>query len=150
MFLPASKRKHDLDDFVLAFQSAASFEPGPYFEGYCGEHVSQHPGKEQKAGPFGHSGIFLPMRQSDDIDTTNQTTSLSVISLTLLIKALFEHVSAPQWIWRLQRWRCMLMLCNDNVPPDPRPQPASSKREILPRSFLILRWVPQPQFSHLP
>ena len=60
VFLQASGRKPDLDNFVLAFQSAAPFGPGPYFEGYCGEHVSQHPGKEQKAGPFGHSGIFLP------------------------------------------------------------------------------------------
>ena len=57
-FLPVSGRKHDINDIVLAFQSGAPFGPGPYFEGYCGDHVSQHPGKEQKAGPFGHSGKF--------------------------------------------------------------------------------------------
>jgi hypothetical protein len=69
MFLPVSGRKHDIDDIVLAFQSGAPFGPGPYFEGYCGDHVSQHPGKEQKAGPFGHSGKFhygeLMRRQSE-------------------------------------------------------------------------------------
>jgi len=150
MFLPASGRKPDLDDFVLRFQSAAPFGPGPYFEGYCGEHVSQHPGKEQRAGPFGNSGISLPMRRQSDINVTNETTSLSIINPILLVKALFEHVTAPQWTWRVQRWRCMLTLCNDNVPPDPRPQPASSKRESLPRSFLTLRWVPQLQIFHLP
>jgi hypothetical protein len=61
--------------------------------------------------------------------------SLLVISPILLIKALFEHVSAPLWTWRVQRWRCMLTLCDVNMPPHPRPQPASSKRGSLPHSL---------------
>lgn len=58
VFLPVSKKKPDLNDIVIVFQSGAPFGPCPYFKGYCGEHVSQYPGKEQKAGPFGHPGIF--------------------------------------------------------------------------------------------
>jgi hypothetical protein len=57
-FLSASGRKPDIEDFALVFQSGEPSEPGPYFEGYFGEHVSQYPGKEQKAGPFRHPGIF--------------------------------------------------------------------------------------------
>lgn len=47
-----SGRKFDIDDIVLAFQTSAPFEPGSYFEGYCGEHVSQNPDIGQKAGSF--------------------------------------------------------------------------------------------------
>lgn len=71
-FLPASGRIPDIDDFVLAFQSNASLlELRPYFEGYCGEHISQYRGMQQKAGVFGHSGIFLPTRWRSDINATN-------------------------------------------------------------------------------
>jgi hypothetical protein len=90
------------------------------------------------------------MRRQSDINSTNQTMSLSVISPILLIKAPSKHVSAPQWTWRVQHWRYVLTLFNDNMLPVPRPQPASSKRESLPHCFLTLRWVPQLQFSHPP
>jgi len=59
LFLSASGRNPDIDNIVLAFQASAPFELGPYFEGYCGEHVSQYPGIEQKAGLFRPSGKFL-------------------------------------------------------------------------------------------
>jgi hypothetical protein len=47
-----------MDDIVLAFRTGASVEEGPYFEGYCGEHISHHPGIEQKAGLFKYNGAY--------------------------------------------------------------------------------------------
>lgn len=71
-----------------------------------------------------------------------------VISLLILIKALFEHVSALLWIWRVQRWRCMLMCCDINMPPLPQPQPISSQSESLLHTFLTLSQVPRlPKFT---
>ena len=46
-----------MDEFVLAFETESRLEGGPYFEGYFGEHISQHPGTEQKAGPFVYHGM---------------------------------------------------------------------------------------------
>jgi len=48
-----------MDEVVLAFRTNARLEEGPYFEGYFGEHISQHPGMEQKAGPFVYHGMSL-------------------------------------------------------------------------------------------
>lgn len=54
----ASERLPEMDDVVLAFRTSASAKEGPYFEGYCGEHISHHPGIEQKAGSFRYDGKY--------------------------------------------------------------------------------------------
>lgn len=50
-----------MDEIVLAFRTNTRLEEGPYFEGYFGEHVSQHPGMEQKAGPFVYYGMSFTL-----------------------------------------------------------------------------------------
>lgn len=41
----------DINNILNAFLRNAPHEPGPYFEGYCGEHTVDYPEIEQKAGP---------------------------------------------------------------------------------------------------
>jgi hypothetical protein len=55
----ASKGLPELDEIVLAFETNSGLEEGPYFEGYFGEHISQHPGTEQKAGPLVYRGMVF-------------------------------------------------------------------------------------------
>jgi len=56
--LLASERLPEMDDIILAFRASAFVEEGPYFEGYCGEHISHHLGIEQKAGLFKYNGVY--------------------------------------------------------------------------------------------
>ena len=56
--LLASERLPEMADIVLAFGTGAPFEEGPYFKGYCGEHISHHPGIEQKAGPIKYNCAY--------------------------------------------------------------------------------------------
>jgi hypothetical protein len=44
----------EMDSFLDTFSIGDAREDCPYFEGYFGEHVSQHPGVEQRAGSFQH------------------------------------------------------------------------------------------------
>lgn len=48
-----------MNEIVLAFGTNARLEEGPYFEGYFGEHISQHSDMEQKAGPFVYHGVSI-------------------------------------------------------------------------------------------
>jgi hypothetical protein len=41
----------DINNILNVFLRNAPHEPGPYFEGYCGEHTADYPEIEQKAGP---------------------------------------------------------------------------------------------------
>ena len=61
LYLPltASGRLPDMENTVATFKSSRPFEEGPYFEGYFGEHVSQYPGLEQKAGAFIYHGMSV-------------------------------------------------------------------------------------------
>ena len=47
-------------NFLDAFNAGGALEDCPYFEGYFGEHVSQHPGIEQRAGSFQHLCVCFP------------------------------------------------------------------------------------------
>jgi len=55
----ASEGLPEMDEIVLAFETNSRLEEGPYFKGYFGEHISQHPGIEQKAGPFAYHGMVF-------------------------------------------------------------------------------------------
>jgi len=49
--MPDSGHLPSMGDVLSAFiLSAPIQEDAPYFEGYCGEHEMDHPGKEQLAG----------------------------------------------------------------------------------------------------
>jgi hypothetical protein len=49
-----------MDNFLDAFNMSGALEGCPYFEGYFGEHVSQYPGVEQRAGSFQHLCTSIP------------------------------------------------------------------------------------------
>ena len=49
-----------MDALLVEFNIRGPLEDCPYFEGYFGEHVSQHPGVEQRAGSFQHLCMCNP------------------------------------------------------------------------------------------
>jgi len=80
-----------MDDIVLAFRTSARLEEGPYFEGYCGEHISCHPGIEQKAGPFKYDGSVIdhsvPYKPDREAIRARQRTIMDLESATLMMTA---------------------------------------------------------------
>jgi len=48
-----------MNEIIHAFRTNTCLEEGPYFEGYFGKHIFQHPGMEQKAGSFVYHGTFF-------------------------------------------------------------------------------------------
>lgn len=48
-------------DLYTAVNISGALEDCPYFEGYFGEHFSQHPGITQRAGSFEHLCTCIPI-----------------------------------------------------------------------------------------
>lgn len=63
----ASGRLPEMDNLLDTFNISGAPKDCPYFEGYFGEHVSQHPGVEQRAGSFQHLCTCIPLQPSESL-----------------------------------------------------------------------------------
>ena len=90
-------------NFLDAFNAGGALEDCPYFEGYFGEHVSQHPGIEQRAGSFQHLCVCVsasPLQPSESLTLGQLLTAMRIV-----------HAPSPEpsWIWKHLQTLSMLM-----------------------------------------